>query len=316
MKLKTFSIVAPLFNEEELVEETTFRLLSLKEDLKEFELEILFVDDGSLDNSLNILKDLAKQFKEIKIISFSRNFGHQSAISAGLEVATGDYIAVIDADLQDPPEEIPKMYKKIKEGYDIVYGRRKKRLGESKFKKYSATLFYKFFNSLSYINIPIETGDFRILTRRVVDAFNQMPEKERFIRGMFAWLGYSVCAHDYVREGRKMGITKYPLFKMINFAISGIISFSNRPLRIVTRFGFTILFLTAIIGAVVAYLRIFMLVDIPYLTSILLVVAFFGGIQILILGIVGEYIAKIFEEVKNRPQYIISEKINFSDVEL
>mgnify|MGYP001363290598 CR=1 FL=1 len=304
------SIIVPLLNEESVINFTLTRLKSLKEKMPGYEIELIFIDDGSSDNSLNILEENAQIDPAIKIISFSRNFGHQAAISAGLRKAKGDYAAIIDADLQDPPEEIPSMVMKLNEGFDLVYGKRKYRQGESRFKRLSATLFYKIFSIFSYITMPEETGDFRVINRKVIDAFNALNEKEKFIRGMFAWLGYKSYAHEYVRERRHSGITKYPLTKMLNFALNGLISFSNKPLRMVTRLGFIILLFTIIISIIVAILRIFMIVDIPYLTSILLMLAFFGSIQILILGIVGEYIAKIFEQVKDRPEYIITKEIN------
>ena len=308
---KLLTIIVPLFNEEEVLESTINRLLNLEQSLFKIDIELIFIDDGSTDNSLKILEDNAIKDRRIKIVSLSRNFGHQSAITAGFEKAEGDFICVIDADLQDPPEEIPKMLDKLNEGYDLVYGKRKLRLGESKFKKNTAIFFYQFFNYLSYVDMPADTGDFRIFNKKVLTSFNTLGEKEKFIRGMFAWLGFKTHAHEYVREKRLKGITKYPLSKMINFALNGILSFSNKPLRIVTRLGFVILLITILLGSITAYLRIFMLVEIPYLTSILLIVAFFGSVQILILGIIGEYIAKIFEEVKNRPVYITNKEVNF-----
>ena len=304
------SIVIPLLNEESVIPLTIKRLLDLKRKLPEYETELLFIDDGSSDNSLKILEESALFEPSLKIISFSRNFGHQAAISAGLKKAKGDFVAIIDADLQDPPEEIPNMLLKLNQGFDIVYGKRKLRQGESKFKLFTATLFYKIFSIFSNITMPEETGDFRVIKRNVVDAFNALNEREKFIRGIFAWLGYRSYAYEYVRESRHSGQTKYPFNKMLNFALNGLLSFSNKPLRIVTRLGFIILFFTIIFGSVTAILRIFMLVDIPYLTSILLMIAFFGSIQILILGIIGEYIAKIFEQVKERPEFVISKEVN------
>ena len=304
------TIVVPLFNEESVIAETVSRLLILKEKITEYNCELIFVDDGSTDHSLKILEKEALENSCVKIISFSRNFGHQAAISAGLKKSKGDYVAIIDADLQDPPEEIPKMIEKLAEGYDIVYGKRKYRKGESKFKLLTASIFYRLFSIFSNISMPEETGDFRVINRKVVNAFNDLNEREKFIRGIFAWLGYNSYAYEYIREKRHSGTTKYPFNKMVNFALNGLVSFSNKPLRIVTRLGFIILFLTVIMGSITAVLRIFMLVDIPYLTSILLMIAFFGGIQILILGIIGEYIAKIYEQVKDRPEFVISKEIN------
>ncbi len=304
------SIIIPLLNEESVINVTLKRLKELEYRMPDYDIEYIFIDDGSSDNSLKILEENAQVDSSIKIVSFSRNFGHQCAISAGLKRAKGVHAAIIDADLQDPPEEIPNMVIKLSEGFDIVYGKRKFRKGESKFKLFSATLFYKIFSMFSSIPMPQETGDFRVINRNVIDSFNALNEKEKFIRGLFAWLGYKSFAHEYIREKRYSGITKYPLSKMISFAFNGLLSFSNKPLRVVTRFGFIILLLTIIISLIVAVLRLFMIVEIPYLTSILLMIAFFGSIQILILGIIGEYIARIFEQVKDRPEYIISKEIN------
>jgi polyisoprenyl-phosphate glycosyltransferase len=308
--MMSLTIVVPLFNEETVILHTINRLLSLKEKMPEYATELIFIDDGSTDSSLEILEIEALKDPSIKIVSFSRNFGHQAAISAGIKKSQGDYVAIIDADMQDPPEEIPNMLLKSKEGFDIVYGKRKLRMGESKYKVLSASIFYKIFQAFSYIDMPEETGDFRIINRRVVEAFNALNEKEKFIRGIFAWLGYKSYAYEYVREKRHSGSTKYPFKKMLNFAINGLISFSNKPLKLVTRLGFVIFVFTLITGSITAVLRIFMLVEIPYLTSIMLLIAFFGSIQIFILGIIGEYVGKVFEQVKDRPDFIISKEIN------
>lgn len=311
--MKLLSIVVPVFNEEESIHETIYRLLKLESPLyqKHLNLEIIFVDDGSTDDSLRILKQHANSNPSIKIASFSRNFGHQIAITAGTDLAKGDYIAIIDADLQDPPELILDMYVKSLEGYDVIYGKRKSRAGETYFKKQTASFFYKFLNYMSEINIPKDTGDFRLITRRVADALKQMREKHRFMRGMIPWIGFKEAAMEYDRSERFAGETKYPLRKMIQFAKNAILSFSSKPLTIAIRLGTFITSMGFIGGIYMLYIKLFTTIAIPGVTSILLTIIIFSGLQIMLIGLIGEYISRIFEEVKARPLYFIAEKINF-----
>jgi dolichol-phosphate mannosyltransferase len=305
------SIVVPVFNEEESILETVRRLLSLKENLQgEAAIELIFVDDGSRDRSLMLLREIAASTRCVKVISFSRNFGHQIAVTAGIDIAGGDYVAVIDADLQDPPELIRDMYKLALTGYDVVYGKRRSRAGETLFKRASAAAFYRLLSYMCEIPIPSDTGDFRIMSRRCVDAFVQLRERHRFVRGMVPWVGFKATPLEYDRSERYAGETKYPLRKMIAFATNAILSFSKKPLTVATRLGFLTVFIGVLMGAYMLYLKIFTSVPVPGLTAVLLAIVVFSGAQIFLIGIVGEYIARIFEEVKGRPLYVVAEKIN------
>jgi polyisoprenyl-phosphate glycosyltransferase len=312
-KNSSISIVIPIYNEEECLNEAIERLLKLREKLIQINLvvELIFVNDGSDDKTLQIIQLASKSMPYIKVISFSRNFGHQIAISAGIHNSTGSYVAIIDADLQDPPELIFDMYKLAVTGYDVVYGQRRKRAGESLFKKISAKLFYRILSSISETKIPLDTGDFRIISRKVVDAFNEFPERHRYIRGMIAWIGFRSIAYKYDREERFAGVTKFPLVKMLSFALNAVFSFSGKPLKIMTNLGLVIL-LFGIIGVFyMLYLKLFTSETIPGLTTVLLAIVIFSGTQILLIGLLGEYVVRIFEEKKKRPLYIIDEKINF-----
>jgi glycosyltransferase involved in cell wall biosynthesis len=310
-KIDLLSIVVPVFNEEESINETVRRLRHL-ENLSErlFSIEFIFVDDGCQDNTLEILKSFAKDQLNIKIISLSRNFGHQIAITAGIDIAQGNFVAVIDADLQDPPELIRDMYLEALNGYDVVYGKRRTRDGETIFKKITSACFYRIFNWMTEIKIPNDTGDFRLMSRRAVDALKRMPERHRFVRGMVTWLGYKAIAFEYDRDERYAGVTKYPLKKMIMFAINAFLSFSSKPLAIAIRLGLFIIILGLAGALYMLYLKIFTNVAFPGLTAVLISIAIFGGAQILLIGIVGQYIARIFEETKNRPLYFIADRIN------
>jgi glycosyltransferase involved in cell wall biosynthesis len=309
---KLLSIVIPVYNEAESINETIERLLSLRQALrKEIEVELIFVDDGSVDGSLLLLRESAEKSSCIKVISFSRNFGHQIAITAGIDLAMGDFVAVIDADLQDPPELISDMYRLALEGFDVVYGKRRTRAGETIFKKITAALFYRVLNYMCSIDIPTDTGDFRLMSRKVVDAFKKLRERHRFVRGMVPWLGFRAIPLEYDRAERYAGVTKYPLGKMLAFAINAILSFSSKPLTIAIHLGFIAIFAGMVLGGYMLYLKLFTAIPVPGVTAILLTIIVFGGIQIFLIGLVGEYIARIFEEVKERPLYFISETINF-----
>lgn len=306
------SIVVPVFNEEESVTETVRRLLALRDKLiQEVDVELVFVDDGSKDQSLPLLRGIAEHTASVKVISFSRNFGHQIAITAGIDLAAGDYVAVIDADLQDPPELIADMYRLALTGFDVVYGKRRSRAGETVFKKATAAAFYRLLNYMCEIDIPSDTGDFRLMSRKVVDAFKQLRERHRFVRGMVPWLGYRVIPLEYDRAERFAGETKYPLRKMLAFATNAILSFSSKPLTMAIRLGFLTIFAGIAGGAYMLYLKLFTSIPIPGLTAVLLTIVIFSGVQILLIGVVGEYIARIFEEVKGRPLYLVAETINF-----
>jgi len=305
------SIVIPVFNEEESISETVQRLLALRERLSsELDMEFLFVDDGSVDKSLTYLRRISKLNSSVKVISFSRNFGHQIAITAGIDVAAGDYVAVIDADLQDPPELIVDMYRKAQTGFDVVYGKRRSRSGETLFKKATASVFYRLLNYMCETDIPPDTGDFRLMSRKVVDAFKQMRERHRFVRGLVPWLGFKSVPLEYDRVERFAGETKYPLSKMLSFAINAILSFSSKPLTMATHLGFMTIFAGFAGGAYMLYCKLFTNIYVPGVTVLFLTIVFFSGVQILLIGLTGGYIARIFEEIKERPLYIVDETIN------
>jgi glycosyltransferase involved in cell wall biosynthesis len=305
------SIVVPVFNEEESIGEMVRRLLQLSETFGAgTDVELIFVNDGSTDRSMTILGNFAKVTNSVKVISFSRNFGHQIAITAGMDFAAGDFVAVIDADLQDPPELIGDMYQMALTGYDVVYGKRCSRAGESTFKKATAAGFYRLLNYMCEIDIPRDTGDFRLMSRKAVDAFKELRERHRFIRGMVPWLGFSSTSLVYDRAERFAGETKFPLNKMLSFATNAILSFSSKPLTVAIRLGFLTILVGIIGGGYMLYLKLFTEIPVPGVTAVLLSIVIFSGVQILLIGIVGEYIARIFEEVKGRPLYFVSETIN------
>jgi polyisoprenyl-phosphate glycosyltransferase len=305
------SIVVPVYNEEESIAETVSRLEDLRaSNVQEVDIELIFVNDGSRDNSLRLLKQMAGSNPAIKVISFSRNFGHQIAITAGMDMATGGYVAVIDADLQDPPELITDMYRLALSGYDVVYGKRRSRAGETVFKKVTAAGFYRVLNYMCDIDIPADTGDFRLMSRKAVDSFKQLREKHRFVRGMVPWLGYKAAPLEYDRAERFAGVTKYPLRKMVAFATNAILSFSIKPLAMAVRLGLLTILAGLLGGVYLLYLKLFTDFPVLGLTAILITIVIFGGVQILLIGVVGEYIARIFEEVKNRPLYLVEETVN------
>lgn len=300
------SAVVPIYNEEESLRECNNRLLNVLDNIQS-DYEIIYVNDGSKDTSLTILKELAKNNKKIKVLSFSRNFGHQAAVSAGIEHSKGDCVVLIDGDLQDPPELINDMISKWNEGFDVVYGKRSKRNGETWFKKISAKMFYRTINQVSDIDIPKDTGDFRLMDRRVVDAFLKMPEKNRFIRGMVSWVGFNQVAIEYERDKRYAGITKYPIKKMINFAKDGIVSFSKKPLKFITQAGLCFISLS-----IIMLMTMSIVIGFKGYEWLLIInsIMFFSGIQMFSLGIIGEYIGRIYDEAKDRPLYIVKDSIN------
>ena len=302
---KLLDVIVPVYNECACISETIQRLFNLRNLLiDELEVNFIFVNDGSKDKSLDILKSFAMKYPFVKVIGFSRNFGHQIAVSAGLDYSKGDYVAIIDADLQDPPELIKDMYMMAKDGgHDIVYGKRLKRKSESFFKKFSAFAFYRLLNSMCQINIPTDTGDFRLITREVADAVKSMPEKHRFIRGMVPWVGFDSVPLYYNRDERFAGETKYPLSKMLKLAFDGIFSFSVKPLKFITDAGIALFIMAAVAFAAGIFFRC----SVSVISSVVL---FVGALQMLALGIIGEYVGRIFEESKNRPLYIVKDKIN------
>jgi polyisoprenyl-phosphate glycosyltransferase len=273
--------------------------------------EIIYVDDGSTDRTAVVLRELQATDRRVRVVRLSRNFGHQIAITAGLEHASGDAVVIIDADLQDPPEVIAEFLARWREGYDVVYGVRTDRPGETAFKLWTAKTFYRFINRLSETRIPLDTGDFRLMDRAAVDALLSMPERDRFVRGMVSWLGFSQVAVPYTRASRYAGTTKYPFFKMLRLATDGILSFSITPLRLATWMGFAASGL-AILGILYAlYARFYATHLVRGWTSSLIAVLFIGGVQLICLGIIGEYVGRIYGESKRRPLYFVRERLGF-----
>jgi dolichol-phosphate mannosyltransferase len=304
---KTLSLVIPVYFEELVIEVFYRRVLEALAPLAdEFELELIFVNDGSTDRSLGILLALREQDPRVKVLHFSRNFGHQIAVTAGVDHARGDVVVIIDADLQDPPEVILEMVGKWREGYKVLYGVRAERKGENVFKLLTAKLFYRLLGRISDIRIPLDTGDFRLMDRTVVDGLRGMREESRYIRGMVAWLGYRQGSVTYVRDPRFAGQTKYTLSKMFRFAFNGITSFSEKPLVLVGWLG---LLVTAGGFAFLVYIIISKLLRpetvVSGWASLMGIVILFGGIQLLSLGILGQYIGRIYREVKHRPLYVL-----------
>lgn len=309
--MKKISVIIPMYYEEEVVEECYNKIKNVLENLKDYDYEIICINDGSKDKTLDILEKIANKDNKVKVLSFSRNFGHQPAVTAGLKYVTGDCAIVIDADLQDPPELIPQMIKLWEEGNEVIYGKRKTREGESIFKLLTAKMFYKTLNALSDVEIPKDTGDFRLVDRKVVDILNSMPEHNKFLRGLWGWIGFKQIPFEYERKERFAGKTKYPLKKMLKLASDGIIGFSTKPLRIVGVLGIIsiILSIAILIYSLISY--IYGLNNLtPGWTSIMVTVTLFSGVQLLSIWIMSEYIGRIYDESKKRPQYIIEKKIN------
>lgn len=304
------SVVVPVYNEELVIQETYKRLKAVMDGLKE-PYEIIFVNDGSRDATAEIARSICESDCNIKFLDFSRNFGHQIAITAGMDYATGDSIVVIDADLQDPPEVIPEMINKWKEGYDVVFGKRLKRQGETFFKRLTAKVFYRFLRSMTDVDIPVDTGDFRLIDRKVCEALKSVNERNRYVRGIISWLGFKHTGVEFVREKRFAGETKYPLKKMLRFAFDAIASFSYKPLKLASYTGVTISLVSFLYLLVVIYQRLFTDTTIEGWASTLAVSLFFNGIILIILGIVGGYIGRIYDEVKGRPLYIVRDAKNF-----
>jgi glycosyltransferase involved in cell wall biosynthesis len=310
---RKLSLVVPCFNEQAVIETTHQRLRSLLDSLSVLDSEIVYVDDGSLDGTLPLLESIQRGDERVRLLALSRNFGHQIAVSAGLQAAAGDAVVLMDADLQDPPELIPDMVARWREGADVVYGVREARAGETWFKRLSANLFYRLINRLSGTPIPIDTGDFRLMDRRVVDAVLAMPERDRFLRGMVAWAGFRQVPIRYRREARTAGETKYPLRRMLRFAADGLLSFSLVPLRLAVYLGL-VASAMALLGICYALvLRLFTDVWVPGWTLLFIAVLFLGGVQLLSLGVIGEYLGRVYWEVKRRPLYLIEERRGFSE---
>jgi glycosyltransferase involved in cell wall biosynthesis len=305
-----YSIVVPIYNEELVINEAYKRMKTVM-NLTEETYEIIFVNDGSRDSSFDMVKDICNNDKNIRLISFSRNFGHQLAITAGMNNSNGKAVIVIDADLQDPPEVMLKMIEKWKEGYEVVYGKRLSRERETFFKKITAKAFYRILRVMTDVDIPVDTGDFRLIDRKVCEALKRVPERNRYVRGIISWLGFKQTGVEFTREERLAGETKYPLNKMVKFALDAIVSFSYKPLKLATITGLSISIFSFLYLIIIVFKKLFINDAINGWTSIVALSLFFNGLVLIILGIIGEYIGRIYDEVKGRPLYIIDEKVGF-----
>lgn len=308
----TFSIVTPVYNEEKVLPELYRRVQAVMEQTAE-PWELVLVDDGSRDRSADIIAELHQQDERVRGIILSRNFTFQIAVTAGLEHATGDAVILIDADLQDPPEVILEMIEKWRQGYDVVYGVRTAREGETWFKKVTAKIFYRLIDRITGIRIPKDTGDFRLMDRKVVDALLHMPEHNRFLRGMITWVGYRQTGVYYQRQARFAGETKFTVRRMTRFALDAITSFSYFPLQLATFLGFIIAVIAALAIVVVIILRLFAQQALLGQATTLVAVLFLGGVQLICLGIIGEYLGRIYDEVRNRPLYLTERKYGYDE---
>ncbi|MFN8410795.1 MAG: glycosyltransferase family 2 protein [Anaerolineales bacterium] len=302
----TYSIIAPIYNEIDNLPELYRRVKEVMDTSGE-SWELILVDDGSTDGSTDGIRQLAEKDKTVRPVIFARNFGHQVAITAGWDYARGDAIVIIDADLQDPPEVILELAKKWKEGYEVVYAVRGEREGESWFKLWTASLFYRLIYRITDVKIPVDTGDFRLMDRKVVNVLKQMKERHRFPRGMSAWVGFKQIGVTYKRAARVAGVTKYPLSKMLRLALNAITGFSYFPLQVATYFGFVAAGISIIAIPVVAYMRVTGSQAFFGQATTLIAVLFLGGVQLISLGILGEYVGRLYDEAKGRPLYIVRE---------
>ncbi|UOY92477.1 glycosyltransferase family 2 protein [Ectobacillus sp. JY-23] len=299
-----YSVVIPVYNEESVIHETYRRLQAVMETTGET-YELLFVNDGSQDHTAAIIKEYSAMNSSVKLIDFSRNFGHQIAITAGMDYASGDAIVVIDADLQDPPELILEMIEKWKEGYEVVYAKRIQRKGETFFKQQTAAWFYRVLRASTDVDIPVDTGDFRLIDRRVCDEMKRIQEKNRFVRGLFSWVGFRQTAIEYVRDERAAGETKYPLKKMVKLSLDGLTTFSYKPLKLAGYMGALLSIIGFVYMFMVLYQKLFLGNTVEGWASLIIIQLFFSGMILILLGIVGEYIGRIYDETKNRPLYIV-----------
>jgi len=313
--METLSVIVPCYNEEAVIAESYSRLKKVLDGMTTLQTEIIFINDGSKDCTSEMLSAIAAADKQVKVLHFSRNFGHQPAVTAGIHNCTSDLAVIIDADLQDPPELIPELVATQKrEQANVVYCVRDKRKGESIFKKLSAQMFYRSMNYLSEVDFPLDTGDFRLIDKQVMAEFKKFREKGKYIRGIISWIGFKQVPFVYQRQARFAGETKYPLSKMIQFASTAMLYFSKKPLKLATGLGF----ITVLIGIVYAvYTLIGKIVGYTHAlsgwSSLIILIVFFGGVQLLTVGVLGQYIGILFDEVKDRPEYIIEKKDNFID---
>ena len=303
-KEQKISVVVPVFNEIEVIDACHERLTAVMAGIDGYTYELIFIDDGSTDRTYERLLEIKAGDPHLKIVKFSRNFGHQVAVTAGVDEADGDAIVVIDADLQDPPEVIPGMVAKWQEGFDVVYGVRKRRVGEGRMKRWTAAVFYRLLRVFTNIEIPVDVGDFRLISARAADYLRQLRENDRFVRGLVSWVGFRQVGLPYERDSRLAGETKYPLRKMMKFALDGITSFSNMPLKLASWLGYLTSFL-AFAYLVSVFVQRAMGQTVEGWATIMVAMLFLGGVQLICIGIIGEYIGRIFNETKSRPLYVI-----------
>ena len=309
-ELRLLSVVTPMYDEEGSARAFYDRVTAALEGLP---FELIVVDDGSKDRTGEILAALAAADERVRVVALSRNFGHQPALTAGLDHARGDAVVMLDADLQDPPELIPQMVERWRDGSDVVYAVREARAGESRFKLVTARWFYRLFRKLATVELTPDSGDFRLMDRRVLEVLERMPERNRFLRGMTVWVGFTQTAIPYNREARHSGVTKYPLRKMLRFSFDAMASFSHVPLQVATLLGFAFSVLAFLVGVPLVILaRVFEVFD-PGTPTIITVVLLLGGIQLMTVGIIGEYVGRIYDEVKRRPLYVVRERHNLPE---
>ena len=306
--MKQLSIVIPVYNEEDMIGIFWQKMQAVLG--KRYDCEYVFVNDGSKDGSLRILKDLAAQYPQVKVISFSRNFGKEAAVTAGLAYADAQAVVIMDVDLQDPPELIHAFWEKFQQGYENVYGQRIDRKTDSFFKRFTAQSFYKIYNKLADYPIPYNTGDFRLMSRRAVEAVLSLPERERFMKGLFSWVGFKSVAVPYSRAKRAAGTTKWNYWKLWNFALGGFTSATSIPLKLWTYFGLLTSAFAFLFAIWIAYKKLVWGNPVSGYASLMVTILFFSGVQLITLGVIGEYLSRIFIEVKQRPAYLIEEKIN------
>lgn len=309
MPVTRLSVVIPCYNEEEVLPELRKRLIPVCEKVVGDSFEVILVDDGSRDATRAIMRQFSAEDRCFVSVLLARNHGHQIALTAGLQVASGERVLVLDADLQDPPELLDAMMRKMDEGYDVVYGQRRARAGETAFKRSSASAFYRLLRGMSDVDIPVDTGDFRLMSRRVNDVLRNMPEQHRFIRGMVSWIGFSQTAIEYDRKERFAGSTKYPFRKMLAFAADAITSFSVIPLKIATWLGFSMAFLSLVV-LIYTLISWVMGATVAGWTSLMVIVLLIGGVQMVAIGILGEYVGRLYMQGKRRPLFVLDEVIN------
>lgn len=305
MDKKTLQIVVPVYNEADCLEEFLRRVGAVKKTLADLDVSTILVDDGSSDDSVEILLRHAENDSSVKVITLSRNYGQQFAVTAGIDHADADYVVLIDSDLQDPPEVIPELVAQARAGYDIVYARRRTRAGENLFKLATARMFYAVIRLMCGVDIPLNTGDFRLISRKVVQVLKSMRERHRFVRGMIPWTGFKACPVVYDRDRRFAGETKFSLTRMMSLALDAIFAFSNIPLRIVSLAGLLLALVGFLGGLFLVYLRLFTEYTVPGITAVIMTIIVMSGIQIIMIGVLGEYLGRTYEQVKARPLYVV-----------